>query len=425
VRCGRCGNDNSEANRFCGMCGAPLVAKTQAAGQSTGQRPAVAPPGSIAAARQATVPEHSVPVQTVPVQTTPVQTAARPAPGASATAERRPAAVSPPDGGPSTRPIIAGPSFLGLNLPASGARADRHSDPRADPSAGRDSLQPSSGNLDYLLEDEEEPKRGWGKLMLVVVALALALGFGYLHWRQGGFDWLKVGDKKQVATGPASEAAPGGADSGTADSGGATGTAASPDGAAPQAGTSGTATGGGVANPADSSAPQATPSQIDSQAAASPTTAAQSKPGDSSAPADTASPPASSDSDKRSAQEESPTGARARAAKPTAAKAAAARPVDAVSEAERYIYGRGVRQDCDRGMRLLKAAEQSNPKAMISLGALYSTGTCAPRDLPTAYRWFALALHKQPDNPALQDDLQRLWSRMTQPERQLAIKLSQ
>jgi TPR repeat protein len=97
-----------------------------------------------------------------------------------------------------------------------------------------------------------------------------------------------------------------------------------------------------------------------------------------------------------------------------------------VAEAERYIYGNGVRQDCDRGMRLLKpTAEQSNPKAMISMGAIYSTGTCTPRDLPTAYRWFALALHKQPDNQALQDDLQKLWSQMTQPERQLAIKLSQ
>jgi TPR repeat protein len=101
-------------------------------------------------------------------------------------------------------------------------------------------------------------------------------------------------------------------------------------------------------------------------------------------------------------------------------------PFDAVSQAERYIYGRGTRQDCDHGMRLLKsAAEQSNPKAMISLGALYSTGTCTPRDLPTAYRWFALALHKQPDNQAVQDDLKNLWEKMTQPERQLAIKLSQ
>jgi hypothetical protein len=62
---------------------------------------------------------------------------------------------------------------------------------------------------------------------------------------------------------------------------------------------------------------------------------------------------------------------------------------------------------------------------MISLGKLYSAGMCAPRDLPTAYRWFAVALHKEPDNRNLQDDLQRLWSQMTPPERQLAIKLSQ
>jgi TPR repeat protein len=98
-----------------------------------------------------------------------------------------------------------------------------------------------------------------------------------------------------------------------------------------------------------------------------------------------------------------------------------------VREAERYIYGRdGAAQDCDRGLRLLRpAAERSNPQAMITLGALYTTGVCTPRDLPTAYRWFALALRKQPENQPLQENLQRLWSQMTQPERQLAIKLSQ
>jgi TPR repeat protein len=100
--------------------------------------------------------------------------------------------------------------------------------------------------------------------------------------------------------------------------------------------------------------------------------------------------------------------------------------VDITAEAERYIYGHGVAQDCDQGLRLLKpAAAQANSKAMIMLGTLYSSGTCTPRDLPTAYRWYALALHKEPDNQTLQDDLQQLWSQMTPPERQLAIKLSQ
>lgn len=406
MRCGRCGNENAEANRFCGMCGAPLVAKGQAAAQT-----------SAAAAATGL---------------------------GSAAAERRPALVSPSDAGPKTGPVIAGPSFLGLNTPAAGAgsgraevQSDRHLDPVAHRHAdtGRDPLQPSSGNLDYLLDDEEEPKRGWGKLILVVAALGLAVGFGYLHWKQGGFDWLEAGDKKPAAaTKQTSDAAQSGADSG-----GATGTVASPDGATPQAGASGAgmaaATGDAAANPAESAAGQATLSQTasegtPSQSTAPPGTASQSasqnQPNDPNLAEGSASQPAGFGSDRQPPPTEPPAGPKAEARKRAAAKPAAAKPVDTVTEAERYIYGRGVRQDCDRAMRLLKpAAEASNPKAMISLGALYSTGTCTPRDLPTAYRWFALALHKQPDNQALQDDLQKLWGQMTQPERQLAIKLSQ
>jgi TPR repeat protein len=64
-------------------------------------------------------------------------------------------------------------------------------------------------------------------------------------------------------------------------------------------------------------------------------------------------------------------------------------------------------------------------KAMIALGSLYSSGTCTPRDLPTAYRYYAMALHQQPDNQPVQNYLQDIWAKMTQPERQLAIKLSQ
>ncbi len=34
MRCGRCGNENSEGNRFCGMCGASLVPKAETANRT-------------------------------------------------------------------------------------------------------------------------------------------------------------------------------------------------------------------------------------------------------------------------------------------------------------------------------------------------------------------------------------------------------
>lgn len=406
MRCGRCGNENGEANRFCGMCGAPLAGRqVPTAGQPGGQVPVAVPTGSVTAPRQAPVSDLSSPVQTVP----------------------RPS----PDLGRSTGPVITGPSFLGLSTPGP-ARTGIWTSSEHQAGGERDELRPSSRNLDYLLEDEEEPKSGWGKLILIVIALALAGGFGYLRWKQGGFDWLNAGEKKPSATAPASDAA-----QSSADSGGTAGRAATPAVTAPQGGagdTAATPTPGSVtANPTDSPAPPATASQ----SAPPQDTGPQTKAVESSAPTgsasadppspDSASKGSSSDSDKQPPAEEPPAVVKPRSTKPAAApKPSAARASDAVTEAERFLYGRGVRQDCDHGMRLLKpAAEQSNPKAMVSLGALYSTGTCTPRDLPTAYRWFALALHKQPDNQALQDDLQKLWSQMTQPERQLAIKLSQ
>ncbi len=280
MRCGRCGNDNVEANRFCGMCGAALVAKTQAAGHSPGQGPTGAA-GQAAAPRQAPVPVQFVPVQSGPKR----------------------APLSSSGAGPNTGPVITRPSFLGLNTP----RAE-------DPQAGRDAQQHSSGNLDYLLEDEEEPNRGWGKLLLVVVALALAVGFGYLHWKQGGFDWLNASEKKPAAAAkPTADAAQSGADSA-----GTTGSPAIPDGAASDAGANGIATapatGGAAASPAESTAPQAIPSQ-----ATSPSASPQAQPGDPDLPADFASPTAGSGSHTPSLPEEPPAGPKAGTRKAAAA----------------------------------------------------------------------------------------------------------
>src|SRR5258708_32352146 len=109
-----------------------------------------------------------------------------------ATAEPRVATMARAETERKTERVISGPSFLGLSTP--GPASDGHGH-------GRDRLS-HSGNLDYLLEDEEEPRRGAGKLILILLALALAAGFGYLRWKQGGFDWLNASGKKPAATAP-------------------------------------------------------------------------------------------------------------------------------------------------------------------------------------------------------------------------------
>jgi len=97
-----------------------------------------------------------------------------------------------------------------------------------------------------------------------------------------------------------------------------------------------------------------------------------------------------------------------------------------VAAAERYLYGKGVATNCDRAMGILRpAAEKGNAKARTQLGALYSTGHCVARDLPNAYRWFALALRVDHDNSTVEQNLQMIWRQMSPAERQLAIKLTQ
>ena len=93
------------------------------------------------------------------------------------------------------------------------------------------------------------------------------------------------------------------------------------------------------------------------------------------------------------------------------------------TEGENYLYGHGVQADCGRaGKSLLAAAARSSAKAQSVLGTMYATGHCVTRDVPTAYRWFAKALHQDPGNVRLQRDLEVLWQQMTQEERELATK---
>lgn len=387
MRCPRCGNETPDGNRFCGMCGATLL-------------PAAAHPP----VRTAT-PIHTDPITTpssVPRQSVPE--APRPATHVS-----------------EETPPISGPSFLGLNDPPPRKRADLSADPH---------LSHGSRNLDYLLEDEEEHKSGGGgKFFLIILALGLAVGFAYLHFRTHGFPWINAGASKPAAVAQ------------NADATNSNAAAPPPASITPEP------------QPAQpvSTQPAAAPVQPAADHAATDTaqpapdtktaTPATDDAAGSNKPVDTAAKPpetAAADKDSASTEEKEPSAAAApppksfakpkaatheRAPKPTAAT----RSSDPVADAQKYLYGRGGEaQDCDRGLRLLKPlANQGNSKAMIEMGALYSAGLCAPRDLPTSYRWFAIALRKDPSNDAIQTDLQKLWSEMTQPERQLAIKLTQ
>jgi Sel1 repeat len=308
---------------------------------------------------------------------------------------------------------------------------------RASISIDPDSAPPAS-NLHYLLEDEEDHKgSGLWKFILILIALGLAVGFGYLRWKNQGFAWLNPPAKKPAIT----EEQPGSADTPPSSPGS---TAAPVPVTTSNAPSNSPATQPAAQPPAGASpasansAAPATPAPAEGSSTTTPASTDGLKPGDGTtngARPDKASSaenplPDKSASDSPKADTTSDTTDDAPApAKPKAESTPKPRPTvqtDPVGEARKYLYGKGAPQDCDRGLRLLKpAANSGNPKAMVEMGALYSAGLCTPHDLPTAYRWFALALRKEPENESVQEDLQKLWGEMTQPERQLAIKLSQ
>jgi hypothetical protein len=93
---------------------------------------------------------------------------------------------------------------------------------------------------------------------------------------------------------------------------------------------------------------------------------------------------------------------------------------------EAYLYGRGAMKNCDQAIKYLKTASgKLNARARSTFGTMYATGHCVPRDLPTSYSWFALALQVDPNNQILEKDLSAVWNQMTPPERQLATRMKQ
>ena len=109
----------------------------------------------------------------------------------------------------------------------------------------------------------------------------------------------------------------------------------------------------------------------------------------------------------------------------SAAAAAPARTVDnseePVRQAEIYLEGKGVPQNCDEGLGILHSAEaRGNSRALIKLGAIYATGNCVPKDNAIAYHYFTRAHAVDPKNEWVEENRAILWANMTEDERSRA-----
>ncbi len=262
-------------------------------------------------------------------------------------------------------PPIAGPSMLGLNQPGPSRPS-------------MDSLrEPSFSGLDSFFEPEQ-PKTGRWRILLMAVLLVALGGAGW--WTYTNYLGAAENRKPETATPVAGEVPAGQPASQEA--------APTPDTGASQAPVPPGAVPENHAEPA-SAAPGATRRTV--------------------APA--AKPPAQAKQVSSAKREPSRT-------LPKTSKLPAPAAADtgdpAFRKGEAYLYGRGAPENCDEAVKYLKAASaKSNAKARSAFGTMYATGHCVPRDLPTSYSWFALALRADPNNQILEKDLSAVWNQMT------------
>ena len=394
--CPKCGEDNSDTFRFCGMCGNLL---------ETGR-----PAGALASNQPSNTP----------------RTANAPDPLRRANAE---SAIRPAN---RQVPPISGPSMLGLNEPLSSPVT------MSQPGIARPSLsqsRPSNLNSSHVVSEppsmdslrersfsgldsffeSEQPKTGGRRILLLIVLLVALGAAGW--WTYG---YLGPGEARKSETVTPSATVTRKAGETTADAKSDTKndkpsvntTAAD---ATPASQTS------GAQVPAPSAVVPESPSENAHPSPAVP----QTNP-DSVRESTTRAPAIPrEDRQEKIAENHKPRVTPAKATKVPANAAVGAGDAD-FRKGEAYLYGRGVRENCDEAVKSLKSASaQSNAKARSAFGTMYATGHCVPRDLPTSYLWFALALKVDPNNQILEKDLSAVWNQMTPPERQLATRMKQ
>jgi hypothetical protein len=387
VTCAQCGYENNPQHQFCGMCGEPLRA------------PYAAPPPP-----------------------------SRPVPGIGSVPEFKPAPES--KAMPESRPVpgISGPSILGIGNP-----------------------EPSSRDVEYLLEDDE-PRGGSRALVyLLLLVMVGAASVAAWRWREGGYPWeARWSLHPAPAVTPAAVAPP--AQPGVSPASPVTAAnppaATTPDASAPA---NQAAAPTSTATPQPAAANDAHPATVqpggDSTAPPPEQAPDQPKPSEPKAAAPVAQSKAvplakpqalrkaqaqSTDNDNSSddADDDNQTAEATpprKVSKPSPKDVALATPSDPteawVSDGQKYLYGNGVPQNCARAKaQMLAAAARSNAEAESTLGTMYATGHCVNRDVISAYRWFAQALHNDRTNARIEQDLRVLWNQMTPEEKQAAIQ---
>jgi hypothetical protein len=401
IRCTRCGYENDPQFRFCGMCGAalrPLQAEDREADASAQNLPAqVTEPNKL--------PPEPMPVEPLLAQLTAAQKfqperVASPPASSYSSELRNEVFGAEPVHGQRTPVSVTGPSFLGLSESSS----DR--------------------GVEYLLEDEPHPGRK--RTVLALLLLLIVAGAWILHWRKTGSPWpfqssaplaSKSSSSPQDVPAMPSEVAPPMANEQQKLEKPMTGVGDRP--LTDDNAKSDTAASNGTAAP-DNSGDRASGKPISGNEAADTGQAPSTKKTQSD---DAGTAEATPPSSRKSASD---TNRADRSSDSAALAPAASNPAEdsLYLEGQKYLYGgHGVRQNCALARQnLLAAAKNDNSKADSTLGTMYATGHCVPRDIPLAYRWFARALHADPRNTRLEKDAEIMWNQMTPPERQLALK---
>ncbi len=465
MKCQQCGHTNPDNNKFCGMCGGRLEARPVAPApaftamprkgegrletptpqyrvENGTKSPAVTADRIALDQQREIVRDHAAQNPVSDTRTSTISAAAARAlslttPEEEAEEERTSARKTSYSTG------IGGPSFLGIGYDSGASNGGFVYDkPRND-----GFIYDTDGEAPEYLLDEQPGRtvswRAWALFAILLVGGALA----YIQWkasRHEGPDLASILDRNGAAT-TAEKSLPGAVDPSKQEppAKSAAGTEAAKPNADDTDANAAAPTAAADAKKGDEKkvAGDNTDSGVpESKASSKPDkdeTASSSKntdDSDVSAAADSkASDNASSESDgpvskatratrKPAPVEEDASADESRRSK-AASRAPAAKPLGdkdpLIIQAENYIQGRGVRQNCSQGINLLReAVGQGNPAADVKLGALYWTGTCVTQSKVTAYQWFSRAHQKEPRNVWIERSRNSLWASMNSQEKQ-------